>query len=225
MKPGSKKGWRSVMPLASRDILRTHFCMFPKVKSTSHDAGSSPVYLNVYDLTPVNGYFYWAGLGIFHTGVEGQLTIFSIFIHLDHEPLNVFDTWDINKIIAVSTQKYVRYHEIFWSSVWKERAPIPLNKEMDWEKLSTRLPRFACKISESKLLKPAFPCKPLLWRWEVPQKRKRKERHSIDGLKAQWQSLDDSNCTKYVALLTCLFTKFLFNKAGRLEEGPHFGKS
>ncbi|CAA0831578.1 PPPDE putative thiol peptidase family protein [Striga hermonthica] len=30
----------------------------------------TPVYLNVYDLTPINGYVYWAGLGIFHSGVE-----------------------------------------------------------------------------------------------------------------------------------------------------------
>jgi hypothetical protein len=28
------------------------------------------VYLNVYDLTPMNGYVYWAGLGVFHSGVE-----------------------------------------------------------------------------------------------------------------------------------------------------------
>jgi hypothetical protein len=28
----------------------------------------------VYDLTNVNGYMYWAGVGIFHTGVEGQFT-------------------------------------------------------------------------------------------------------------------------------------------------------
>ncbi|KAG5547981.1 hypothetical protein RHGRI_013613 [Rhododendron griersonianum] len=90
MKPGSKKGWRSVMPLASRDILRTHFCMFPKVKSTSHDAGSSPVYLNVYDLTPVNGYFYWAGVGIFHTGVEVHGVEYAFGAH-DYPTSGVFE--------------------------------------------------------------------------------------------------------------------------------------
>lgn len=32
--------------------------------------GSVPVYLNVYDLTPINGYAYWVGLGIYHSGVQ-----------------------------------------------------------------------------------------------------------------------------------------------------------
>ncbi|KAL8166069.1 hypothetical protein V2J09_007568 [Rumex salicifolius] len=38
--------------------------------SSSLSPGHTPVYLNVYDLTPMNGYLYWAGLGIFHSGVE-----------------------------------------------------------------------------------------------------------------------------------------------------------
>ncbi|XP_059299689.1 deSI-like protein At4g17486 isoform X1 [Lycium ferocissimum] len=32
--------------------------------------GSVPVYLNVYDLTPMNGYAYWLGLGVYHSGVQ-----------------------------------------------------------------------------------------------------------------------------------------------------------
>ncbi|KAM7260451.1 hypothetical protein ACFE04_016192 [Oxalis oulophora] len=30
------------------------------------------VYLNVYDLTPANNYFYWFGMGIFHSGIEAH---------------------------------------------------------------------------------------------------------------------------------------------------------
>ena len=50
-----------------------HFCLFSKVRSASPPPGNAPVYLNVYDLTPVNGYVYWAGLGIFHSGIEGMM--------------------------------------------------------------------------------------------------------------------------------------------------------
>ena len=32
--------------------------------------GLNPVYLNVYDLTPINGYAYWLGLGVYHSGVQ-----------------------------------------------------------------------------------------------------------------------------------------------------------
>lgn len=34
-----------------------------------------PLYLNVYDLTPMNDYLYWFGLGIFHSGVEGKVSM------------------------------------------------------------------------------------------------------------------------------------------------------
>ncbi|KAF8370224.1 hypothetical protein HHK36_031729 [Tetracentron sinense] len=36
------------------------------------NGGSNRVqlYLNVYDLTPINNYIYWFGLGIFHSGIE-----------------------------------------------------------------------------------------------------------------------------------------------------------
>ncbi|XP_071729401.1 deSI-like protein At4g17486 [Rutidosis leptorrhynchoides] len=32
--------------------------------------GSLPVYLNVYDLTSINEYAYWLGLGVYHSGVQ-----------------------------------------------------------------------------------------------------------------------------------------------------------
>lgn len=42
----------------------------------------SLLYLNVYDLTPVNNYLYWAGLGVFHSGIEGtKAFLFSFNVY------------------------------------------------------------------------------------------------------------------------------------------------
>lgn len=79
MKSIPKDGLRSIMPLCFRGKSATSFGIFPKVKSAGYSPGSTPVYLNVYDLTPVNGYVYWAGLGIFHSGVEGQFAFILYF--------------------------------------------------------------------------------------------------------------------------------------------------
>lgn len=45
--------------------------MLSEVQPQVLTPGCAPVYLNVCDLTPANDYFYWAGVGIFHTGIEG----------------------------------------------------------------------------------------------------------------------------------------------------------
>ncbi|KAA8526033.1 hypothetical protein F0562_007867 [Nyssa sinensis] len=54
-----------------RDTMR----LFPLSLSSSKEqsnGGSNRalLYLNVYDLTPINNYLYWFGLGIFHSGIE-----------------------------------------------------------------------------------------------------------------------------------------------------------
>lgn len=51
----------------------SHSIMLCKMVMASRKkkSGSVPVYLNVYDLTPINGYAYWLGLGIYHSGVQG----------------------------------------------------------------------------------------------------------------------------------------------------------
>ncbi|XP_029129974.1 deSI-like protein At4g17486 isoform X3 [Cajanus cajan] len=45
------------------------FCKLVPV-SRKKKTGLNPVYLNVYDLTPINGYAYWFGLGVYHSGVQ-----------------------------------------------------------------------------------------------------------------------------------------------------------
>lgn len=72
MKFELKKRWKSIVPLQMKNKSASRFCLFPKSKS-DFGPGKAPVYLNVYDLTPMNGYVYWAGFGIFHSGVEGKL--------------------------------------------------------------------------------------------------------------------------------------------------------
>ncbi|XP_057976267.1 deSI-like protein At4g17486 isoform X2 [Malania oleifera] len=54
--------------------------LFPSSSSSSSGATTkgqrsgggnrAMLYLNVYDLTPINNYLYWFGLGIFHSGIE-----------------------------------------------------------------------------------------------------------------------------------------------------------
>ncbi|XP_050229696.1 deSI-like protein At4g17486 [Mercurialis annua] len=39
------------------------------------------LYLNIYDLTPVNNYLYWFGLGIFHSGIEVHSMEFGFGAH------------------------------------------------------------------------------------------------------------------------------------------------
>ncbi|CAN7114264.1 unnamed protein product [Brassica rapa subsp. narinosa] len=44
--------------------------MLCRKNSSVVDRGNVPVYLNVYDLTPINGYAYWFGLGVYHSGIS-----------------------------------------------------------------------------------------------------------------------------------------------------------
>lgn len=47
------------------------------------DASSeSQVILNVYDLSSINHYSIWVGVGIFHSGIEGQEIFFFHFLSL-----------------------------------------------------------------------------------------------------------------------------------------------
>ncbi|KAG8044104.1 hypothetical protein GUJ93_ZPchr0048g33361 [Zizania palustris] len=54
------------------------------------EAGLYPVVLNVYDLTPLNNYLHWCGLGIFHSAVEVHGSEYSFGAH-DHPSSGVFE--------------------------------------------------------------------------------------------------------------------------------------
>lgn len=56
--------------------------MLCRKNSSCEETGSVPVYLNVYDLTPINGYAYWFGLGVYHSGVQGQYYQLSYIVYM-----------------------------------------------------------------------------------------------------------------------------------------------
>ncbi|XP_012070052.1 deSI-like protein At4g17486 isoform X2 [Jatropha curcas] len=75
--------------------------LFPLNSSSSSSSGSDKergigasnramLYLNVYDLTPVNNYLYWFGLGIFHSGIEVHGMEFGFGAH-EYSSSGVFE--------------------------------------------------------------------------------------------------------------------------------------
>ncbi|XP_010539054.1 PREDICTED: deSI-like protein At4g17486 [Tarenaya hassleriana] len=90
MKLGSKRRWKLLAPLHLKGKSFARFCLFSKVKSSNCGPGRAPVYLSVYDLTPINGYIYWAGLGIFHSGVEVHGVEYAFGAH-DYPTSGVFE--------------------------------------------------------------------------------------------------------------------------------------
>lgn len=65
-----------------------------------------PVYLNVYDLTPMNAYGYWLGLGVFHSGVEGQ------FLFLG------FGCFYLNLLVVMVTDDKVWFFETRFAEIF-----------------------------------------------------------------------------------------------------------
>ncbi|XP_057434207.1 deSI-like protein At4g17486 [Lotus japonicus] len=53
-------------------------------------SGTVPVHLNVYDLTPINGYAYWLGLGVYHSGVQVHGVEYGFGAH-EHETTGIFE--------------------------------------------------------------------------------------------------------------------------------------
>ncbi|GMI64970.1 hypothetical protein like AT1G47740 [Hibiscus trionum] len=84
-----KKRWKSLVSRLFKNKSAS-CCFFPKVKPSTGSPSCTPVYLNVYDLTPMNGYIYWAGLGIFHSGVEVHGVEYAFGAH-DYPTSGVFE--------------------------------------------------------------------------------------------------------------------------------------
>ncbi|KAI8020552.1 DeSI-like protein [Camellia lanceoleosa] len=53
-------------------------------------SGAVPVHLNVYDLTPINGYAYWFGLGVYHSGVQVHEVEYAFGAH-EHPSTGIFE--------------------------------------------------------------------------------------------------------------------------------------
>ncbi|KAL4566760.1 hypothetical protein LXL04_030883 [Taraxacum kok-saghyz] len=60
-------------------------------KSAKHGKNKSvPVFLNVYDLTPINGFAHWLGLGVYHSGVEVHEVEYAYGFH-EHTTTGIFE--------------------------------------------------------------------------------------------------------------------------------------
>ncbi|KAL1562331.1 deSI-like protein [Salvia divinorum] len=64
--------------------------MLRKMMGRKGKTGTIPVYLNVYDLTPINGYAYWLGLGIYHSGVQVHGVEYAFGAH-EHSTTGIFE--------------------------------------------------------------------------------------------------------------------------------------
>nr|VDD48302.1 unnamed protein product [Brassica oleracea] len=66
------------------------FCRNVSVRrKKKKNPGSVPVYLNVYDLTPMNVYGYWLGIGIYHSGLEVHGVEYGYGAH-EHSSTGIF---------------------------------------------------------------------------------------------------------------------------------------
>ncbi|KAI3454243.1 hypothetical protein Pfo_010906 [Paulownia fortunei] len=64
--------------------------MLCRMMGRKRKTGAVPVYLNVYDLTPINGYAYWLGLGIYHSGVQVHGVEYAFGAH-EHSTTGIFE--------------------------------------------------------------------------------------------------------------------------------------
>ncbi|KZV52661.1 deSI-like protein-like [Dorcoceras hygrometricum] len=90
MKSKIKVMGRSVVPLNVQRNFASRFCVFPHVEFENYNPGQAPVYLNIYDISPLNAYLYWAGIGVFHSGLEVHGVEYA-FGALDYPTTGIFE--------------------------------------------------------------------------------------------------------------------------------------
>ncbi|GJS26590.1 deSI-like protein [Tanacetum coccineum] len=62
------------------------FCILPRDDSSRfYPPGSTPVYLNVYDISTINSCISWTGIGAFHTGIEVHGVEYGFGCHQESE--------------------------------------------------------------------------------------------------------------------------------------------
>ncbi|KAH7436723.1 hypothetical protein KP509_05G032700 [Ceratopteris richardii] len=64
--------------------------MLKRWLTRSRKRAGVPLYLNVYDLSSVNGYLYWLGLGIYHSAVEAHGVEYAFGAH-DFSSSGIFE--------------------------------------------------------------------------------------------------------------------------------------
>ncbi|KAL8056274.1 hypothetical protein ABFX02_04G108900 [Erythranthe guttata] len=64
--------------------------MLCRKSSVESSGGTAAVHLNVYDLTSANGYAYWLGLGVYHSGVQVHGIEYAFGAH-EHRTTGIFE--------------------------------------------------------------------------------------------------------------------------------------